>query len=217
MQQCRRSCAAVIESDCCTSGIQFILSHRAFHAVADNHRVAGTASGCGAWFLQHFECSRRFPRLKQSFDAFFLHFIRKIEVESSGDSFAGPIPRPLVIPPIGASILTCTLASASVGRPAKTPGNCQLVTTPISSPEAPGCATSFSRGTETPAPFRNSPAWRNSNDSHKRRLGSLSRMVTGRPFVADSRADRRRRRPQAIQHRNSQPDGQSMQLVEVMR
>jgi hypothetical protein len=39
------SCAAVIEWDCGKSEIQFILSRRSLYAVANNHRVAVTASG----------------------------------------------------------------------------------------------------------------------------------------------------------------------------
>ncbi len=31
--------------------------------------------------------------MQQSFDALFLHFVRKVEVENYGDSFAGPVPR----------------------------------------------------------------------------------------------------------------------------
>jgi ribonuclease PH len=45
MQQLCSSCAAVIERDCGKSEIQFILSRRSVYAVANNHRVAVTASG----------------------------------------------------------------------------------------------------------------------------------------------------------------------------
>jgi hypothetical protein len=55
MQQLCRSCAAVIERDCGKLEIQFILSRRSLYAVANNHRVAVTASGCWAGFLPHFE------------------------------------------------------------------------------------------------------------------------------------------------------------------
>src|ERR1700730_15635589 len=55
MQQLCSSCAAVIEWDCGKSEIQFILSRRSLYAVANNHRVAVTASGRWAWFWQHFE------------------------------------------------------------------------------------------------------------------------------------------------------------------
>jgi hypothetical protein len=45
MQQLCSSCAAVIKRDCGKSEIQFILSRRSLYAVANNHRVAVTASG----------------------------------------------------------------------------------------------------------------------------------------------------------------------------
>jgi hypothetical protein len=55
MQQLRRSCAAVIESDCGNLEFQFFLSGLSLNTVAYDHRVAVTTSGCWAWFLQHFE------------------------------------------------------------------------------------------------------------------------------------------------------------------
>jgi hypothetical protein len=55
MQQLRRSCAAVIERDCGNLEFQFILSGLSLNTVAYDHRVAVTALGCWAWFLQHFE------------------------------------------------------------------------------------------------------------------------------------------------------------------
>ena len=55
MQQLCSSCVAVIERDCGKLEIQFILSRRSLYAVANNHRVAVTASGRWAWFWQHFE------------------------------------------------------------------------------------------------------------------------------------------------------------------
>jgi hypothetical protein len=69
------------------------LSRRSLYAVANNHPVAVTASGRWAWFWQHFESLCGNPSLKHAFAAFFLNFVRSVEVESGGDSFAGPIDR----------------------------------------------------------------------------------------------------------------------------
>jgi hypothetical protein len=76
MQQLCSSCVAVIERDCGKLEIQFILSRRSLYAVANNHRVAVTASGRWAWFWQHFESLCGNPSLKHAFAAFFLNFVR---------------------------------------------------------------------------------------------------------------------------------------------